>query len=327
MVSMPSPPRKRRSRLERIQADIVSCEPCQPYDKEDGKVFWCEGDRMSIEGLLTSHRVPEARFEEVATRLHCPNCGGTFAVDDDVGVRTSEDRDRERTHRDWVTRLAPRFADFSTYLERVPLLGARHSIGRRILKAVSRFPQTSVSAADEWWRGQVLKDGESPSAARLGPPPASECRSEGRFNHFGQRVFYVASAIDVAAAEALRQDEGSPWVMSWKLNISAPMLDLGAHLDADELHDDASYLAAGLTYIRPHLARASDGPWKPEYFVSRFIADAAREAGYKGIRYPSIRFPGDCLVLLEWDDTTMTPVGEPRQIQWNRKAAEAALPF
>lgn len=67
------PERKHRSRLERIQADIVSCKYCQPYDKEDEKVIWCDRDRVSIKHLLDSHRVPESKQEETASRLTCPN--------------------------------------------------------------------------------------------------------------------------------------------------------------------------------------------------------------------------------------------------------------
>ncbi len=321
------PERNHRSQLSRIQADIVSCESCQPYDKEDEEVIWCDGDRVSIEHLLDLHRMPESKHEETATRLHCPNCDGSFSLGDEVGIRTSEDRERERVYRDWATRLAPRFADFTAHLARVPLLGATHSIGKRVLRSIAKFPHASLDLKDNWWRARVIGANARPDISELGPPPASECKNEGRFNHVGQRVLYVASSIEVAAAEAIRQDEGVAWVMAWRVGVRGPMLDLASHFDESALHDDASYLAAGLSYIRPHLAEASEGPWKPEYFVSRFIADAARAAGFKGLRYPSTRFLGDCLVLFDWDDAAVTPVGEPRQIEWNRKAAEAALPF
>lgn len=305
----------------------MSCESCQPYDKEDEEVIWCDGDRVSIESLLDSHRVPESKHEETASHLHCPNCDGSFSLGDDVGVRTSEDREREQIVREWATKLAPRFADFTAHLERVPLLGATHVIGKKVVRLIGKFPQASLDLTETWWRARAINAATPLTISELGPPPANECRSEGRFNHYGQRVFYVASSVEVAAAEAIREDTGTAWAIGWKLAAHGPLLDLSGHFDECELHDDATYLAAGLSFIRPHLAEASKGPWKPEYFVSRYIADAARAAGFKGIRYPSTRFFGDCLVLFDWEDEAATPVGEVRQIEWNRKAAEAALPF
>ncbi len=305
----------------------MSCESCQPYDSEDEKVIWCDGDRLNIGQLLNLHRVAESKHDAIASLLHCPNCDGSFSLDDDVGVRSAEDRTRERVYMYWTTRLAPRFEDFTAHLERVPLLGATHSIGKRVLRSIAKFPHASLDLTEHWWRARVIGGNARPDVSELGPPPAGECKNEGRFNHVGQRVLYVASSIEVAAAEAIRQDDGVAWALAWRVGVREPLLDLTSHFDESALYDDASYLAAGLSYIRPHLGEASEGPWKPEYFVSRFIADAARAAGFKGIRYPSTRFFGDCLVLFDWKDDAVTPVGEPRQIQWNRKAAEAAQPF
>ncbi len=315
------------NRLTRIQGDILSCQSCQPYDKEDEEVIWCDGDRVSIEHLLHSHRVPESKHEETATRLHCPNCDASFSLGDEVGIRTSEDRERKRVYRGWTTRLAPRFAYFTTHIERVPLLGATQSMGKRVPRSIAKFPHASLGLTENWWRARVIGANAGPGISELGPPPASECKSEGRFNHVGQRVLHVASSIEVAAAEAIRQNKGVAWAMAWRVGVRGPLLDLASRFDESALHDDARYLAAGLSYIRPHLAEAGEGPRRPEHFVSRFIADAAGASGFEGIRYPSTRFFGDCLVLFDWREDACAPVGEPRQIQWNRKTAEAALPF
>ena len=60
------------------------------------------------------------------------------------------------------------------------------------------------------------------------------------------------------------------------------------------------------------LAPPRDSPWKPEYFVPRYIADCAREAGFKAIRFQSARAYGTNIVLFEWDDASIRPLGEPQ---------------
>lgn len=39
--------------------------------------------------------------------------------------------------------------------------------------------------------------------------------------------------------------------------------------------------------------------WRPQYFLTNFIADCAREAGFKGIIYSSSRSYGSNLVLFD----------------------------
>lgn len=51
--------------------------------------------------------------------------------------------------------------------------------------------------------------------------------------------------------------------------------------------------------------------WKPEYFVTRFIADCARLAGYNGIMYSLTRSTGDNAILFDVTTTLIKPVGDP----------------
>ncbi len=60
------------------------------------------------------------------------------------------------------------------------------------------------------------------------------------------------------------------------------------------------------------LAPPRDSPWKPEYFVPRYIADCAKEAGFRAIRFRSARAFGTNLVVFEWDERLVKAVGEPR---------------
>ncbi len=66
-----------------------------------------------------------------------------------------------------------------------------------------------------------------------------------------------------------------------------------------------------------------DSPWKPEYFVPRFVADAARAAGFRGILYCSTRLAGYNAVLFEWTAREVRPEGEPEILEYPFRAAAA----
>jgi hypothetical protein len=51
--------------------------------------------------------------------------------------------------------------------------------------------------------------------------------------------------------------------------------------------------------------------WKPQYFVTRFIADCARLRGLNGIMYNSTRSYGTNIVLFNEVDDFITPKGKP----------------
>lgn len=51
--------------------------------------------------------------------------------------------------------------------------------------------------------------------------------------------------------------------------------------------------------------------WKPQYFVPRYIADCAREKGFNGILFKSVRHWSSNLVLFNYDPMIVVPEGDP----------------
>jgi hypothetical protein len=78
----------------------------------------------------------------------------------------------------------------------------------------------------------------------------------------------------------------------------------------------AALLTAGLNAVmRTHRPNPAS-PWKPEYFVPRFVADAARAAGFRGILYHSNKFDGYNAVLFAWTAREVQPEGEPEILEY-----------
>jgi hypothetical protein len=52
--------------------------------------------------------------------------------------------------------------------------------------------------------------------------------------------------------------------------------------------------------------------WRPPYFLTNFIADCAREAGFRGIIYSSSRTTGNNLVLFDPNHPSVEPFENPQ---------------
>lgn len=317
--------RKRKSDeewAELLQPEVAYCYNCQP--REDGEFIWVVGDQIEMTDFLSEHDVPEAQWEAVAGRLHCQNCGTELDPSCDIGRKSAEEEAADEQWREWHDEYAPKLEEFTQWLERFPYLGADHAVGREFLEQIKEFP-TNTYAREEWWRARRVEGPVPLTAVQMGPPP-NPPRSEGRYNHHGQRVFYLASSKEDAAAEVLGSGECLAWVQQFKIADRTKLLDLTRPM----AHEDMGaipILLAGLAWSRAHMAPDDpDFEWKPQYFLPRFIADCARRHGFRGIVFDSPKHYGENLVLFDWKREDVVPVGEPSLLEWKPRD-EADSPF
>ena len=106
----------------------------------------------------------------------------------------------------------------------------------------------------------------------------------------------------------------------------ARIMDLTRLSHPEDLGDDSlPMLAVGLNWSEPHIQLADPGSeWKPQYFVPRYIADCARRVGFRGILFDSSRHFGTNLVLFEWGERDIRPIGEPEilRVSWSDLSLE-----
>ncbi|MFA5239936.1 MAG: RES domain-containing protein [Phycisphaerae bacterium] len=78
-------------------------------------------------------------------------------------------------------------------------------------------------------------------------------------------------------------------------------------------------IVLGLINVKlPALKVEKDCPWKPQYFISRFISDCAKEQGFKGIVFNSRKHYERNLVLFDWKKEDIIFQDEPRIVQIKR---------
>ena len=307
-------PRKtREERIEawtaRIQPSVAYCTHCQP--KDEGEVLWVLGNKISVGDLLADFRVPEDIQDTVAEGLVCNWCGeGEFSTYDDIGLLTAEEKAYNKRHRALTEKYAPKIRQFGDFLSQYPYLGGAHPLGREIRRMVAKYKATRIEPAT-WWRARRAEGAVRFGARDMRPPSKRRAVSEGRFNHFGQRVFYLSADPETALAETLdcQRKEVLGWVQRFRMPAVSDVLDLIGPDWYDE--EQVPLLALGLLSHMDNLAPPHDSPWKPEYFVPRYIADCARESGFKAIRFRSTRAWGVNLVLFDWDSRAPRPVGKP----------------
>lgn len=131
----------------------------------------------------------------------------------------------------------------------------------------------------------VQKLGQDANAlATYGPAPAS-VTSEGRFNHAGAPMLYLANDAAVAAAELGQVGETC---LVGRLSVLTPLkvLDL---IDAEGDAVDSELFNALANSALLAAPRTDEGWVKRQYVFSRFIADCARSAGFDAIRYGSTK--------------------------------------
>ncbi|MNI55468.1 RES domain protein [compost metagenome] len=114
--------------------------------------------------------------------------------------------------------------------------------------------------------------------------PPQNIVSEGRYNHAGIPVLYLASSPETCFKE---MRETACHIAEIKLGRDIKLLDLTNSYDAHQEHYD---LLSTLVYSALMSAKQDNTGWyKPKYVFSRFVADCALFSGFDAIKYPSTR--------------------------------------
>jgi hypothetical protein len=290
---------------------ITGCAYGEPYD--EGEVVWIHPS-STINDVLDLIDVPEECKESVAALITCPTCRDHHELYEEVAVKGDGEIRYESLIREWHDKHADRLDEFYEYLSKYPYLGAAHPLGAEIHQSFKKFPVTTIDDKT-WFRARRIKSGKPLSVEDFTPPdPDQVAISEGRYNHHGQSVFYLAKDKEGAATECVEEGETRAWVQRFKIVHTENVLDLS--LEENWADEDLPVLALGLMdsgALRKVVPRTSG--WKPEYFIPRYIADCAREGGFNGILFKSVRHWRDNLVLFKYDQQNVVPEGQPEIVE------------
>ena len=199
-------------------------------------------------------------------------------------------------------------ADFDRFLSQFPLLGLEHDAGRQIAEAIRNVRWRNLEPS-HWFRGVEAEGSRSPAPEEFFPPdPSRVAIPEQRFNHQGQRVFYLSDSVRGAALECKESGMSGVWVQQFEVAAIQDVLDLSASTTERCLARESAMFCGEVddSIARPeHL--------KPEYRVPRFVADCARRRGVRALLVPST-VEGINLVIFCWAPGALAAIGTPQQV-------------
>jgi len=269
-------------------ADVACCDACYgSYSKAwpglaASRKFQEGGIPLTCfhSGSCFSEIYTESEFLDLCRQMGCPVCGqplehNIWAFNPDFDVPKEFEAMME---------------ELASLSAKTPFLTLRHPLARKVLREVKKLAATITSEPinQEFFRARPIA---TPlERGQFLAPPATKCY-EGRYNHAGRPVLYLASSAKVAHSEIGEPAEGC-LVAPVTLQRPQKVLDLATHdLPSDLLH---AVTASALLS-----APAEKEGWeKPEYTFSRFVADCAMNVGFTALRYPSVaHFEGFNLVV------------------------------
>ena len=279
---------------------VTGCTSCVGYwGKEDGYVS-LDGFRSDPDELMMTLDVPERLRSDVLSETRCGECGNSIADESEIWVWSEaevEFRARVARARE---RYEPRLSEFRDFLAKHPYLGATHKTGRALIGAVRKAE--GIRVGGRWWR--CIKERATtlvPDDFRAPHEEQEHPIHEGRFNHAGQPHWYLADSLDTGIAEVLDGEPGVVFAQQFELEQVENVLDLWIPHDQEPVSSlDGSLMALALVLSHANLYERVERrkAWKPGYLLPRFIMDAAKRAGFAGVRYSSVRaFQGANLVL------------------------------
>ena len=316
------PKKKLRELVERL----TGCEYCNStYDREDGETYFY-APHETFYDLLDDIGFSDEQKEVIYQNICCPNCGCDLDAYSEITV--NEYYQEERFHKQFIEKIAnsaeTKIKDFYNYLIKYPYLGCKHTVGKQIIKGINALEKVDI-INQSFYRARKPKDSKIfVNNDMLPPNPQVIPISEGRFNHYGQGHWYLGDSIDLCGAECSHKKNCILWFQKIQIQQVTNVLDLSKDYiynyfnpENTEVYSLPIVVAALLWSGVLSKEQLIKGSWKPEYFITRFIADICKEKGINGILYPSSLYPaGRNLVIFDIEKINFKFDGNPELKQY-----------
>lgn len=266
--------------------DIGCCDNCYddfiakwPYAySADNAKFQCNSIDLGTfySGSRLSQYYSKREYDRLLPSIRCPNCGESLTHNIwpyELPFEPPED------YESILDEIAERAAATPFLLLEQPFCGKV----RDVIQAL--FQTTKEAAADGYFaRGRSLPPDHVPELRDFDFPPADKVK-EGRYNHAGDPVLYLASSEEVCRVEM--REAKDLCIARFRFPVKLRVLDL---MNPHEQEGEHAKTLSFMVFSALLSARSKDrGYERPEYVFSRFVKDCAQSAGFDAVRYPSTR--------------------------------------
>ncbi|MBY3435332.1 RES family NAD+ phosphorylase [Rhizobium laguerreae] len=279
---------------DEIDSDFASSICCCDACYSDFRAHWPDVAFRAMEFQTQSmgsfYAVDNSRLPgiwsptEISTLRHFVRCGRCMEFSTgNIWIYEHSFSDAEEIERE--------IDELLTIGDETPFLLLEHDFARRVLVHIRQAITTAsrLPLGLRLYRARLSSSisslGQATDALMTYAPPPARYVEEGRFNHAGTPMLYLASTPEVAAAEI-----GMPGELCHIAELTTcrelVFLDLTGIDEDTPGYELMGPLASSALVAAP---RSGEGWQKKQYVFSRFIADCARSAGYDAIRYASTK--------------------------------------
>ncbi len=316
--------------VDDLLGQLTGCIACNShYDREDNDYYFYAPSE-SFEQLLDDIGFSETEKEIIYENAKCPNCG--CDLDSESEITIDEYYYEEKKYKQYINKITneikPKIEDFYEYLIKYPFLGYKHEIGQEILKGINDLNIITLKNQN-YYRARFPDGGNIFTQENMLPPnPEVVAISEGRFNHYGQSHWYLGNSIDLCGTECTHIKDSALWFQKIKIQKADKILDLTEEYISSYYNPDNQFnlsITVSALLLSGVLIQSQKikGSWKPEYFITRFIADICKEQGFNGILYPSSVYPsGKNLVIFDISKIKYKFIGNPKLKIYQKKKSK-----
>ena len=165
---------------------------------------------------------------------------------------------------------------------KTPFMILKHPFAEKIAELMKNIlnKTRAIPLTEGYFRARKTKF--KPYSYEDSGPPPNHIAPDGRFNHAGDGVLYVATSAELAYREMMRKPNESFYMVQLKINIPVKIFDL-TELYAYDSEVFQALVASPLLFS----SRGGRGRNAPGYIFTRFISDCAKYYGFDAIRYAS----------------------------------------
>lgn len=277
-------------------ADTFYCDNCvDDFIKQWPGIYNRDMDfqrnSISLEAFYSGGRIQdlftEEEFFDLSKDIRCPNCGDSL-----LGNIWPYD-----LRFDVPDNFDSNVLEIASIAEKTPFLLMLHPFSQEIYNEIEAISKSinPFLLPNPLYRARVY-DNEHHYVKEDFLAAQKKSIVEGRYNHAGKQVLYIAEDDLTCFLELRTPNTG---IMLAKLEIQDPIKVLD--LMAEDLENNHIVQVMQFSSLMSSPVEG-DGWHKPHYVFTRFVADAALSVGFDAIRYPSVRSnTGNNIVVLNYE--------------------------
>lgn len=291
-----------------FSADIACCDNCHDdFTRSWPQVYLnfmdFQTSAISLDDFYAGTRrlselFSKDDFSNMITTFSCPRCDSPFTKNTNIWPYCFPFNVPDGFE-DNITEIAE-------IADKTPFLVLSHPFAKEISSEIKKVGLTTKTSIIEYqlFRGRLLMDVSTPFPSEFYPPSKSYT-AEGRYNHAGKPVLYLATD-KLTCFNELGKPAEDLFIASVKILQPLKVLDLFI-LDNDITSEILSALITSSLLSSPSKEEGWD---RPGYVFSRFVADCALSVGFDAIVYPSTKASsGKNIVVFndgfDWDKLIM----------------------